>query len=91
MSTARRSRRHLAAGFLVVITSVGACDLVVGPPVQDIGYEHNVGGPALPGYCGQVVRNGSSPKCSRHSSRLRSRPAARQAASTACPRVGSHT
>ena len=77
-----RAGRLLATGAIVTTAVlVAGCDLVVGPPVHDIGYEHNVGPGA--GYCGQVARNGSSPNCSVHSSRVRSRPTARQANSTA--------
>jgi hypothetical protein len=80
MKTPTRAGRALAAGGLVLgVLSVSACDLTVGPPVQDLGYEHSVGS----GYCGQVSRNGRSPKCSAHSPRVRSRPTARQANSTA--------
>jgi hypothetical protein len=80
MKTATRAGRALGAGSLVLgVLSVSACDLPVGPPDRDIGYEHNVGA----GYCGQVSRNGRSPKCSVHSALVRSRPTARQANSTA--------
>lgn len=44
MKTTQRARRLLTAGALVVTPFlVAACDLAVGPPVQDISYEHNVG------------------------------------------------
>ena len=43
MDTARTGR--LLAACAVVVTSclVTACDLEIGPPAQDVGYEHNVG------------------------------------------------
>lgn len=44
MKATRRVGRLLAAGALVVTPLlVAACDLAVGPPVEDIGYEHHVG------------------------------------------------
>lgn len=84
MKTRMSTGRVLVTGAVVVTAAffVSACDVAIGPPVQVVGFEHNVG-PAQPGYCGQVVRNGSPPKCSVHSSRVRSRPTARQANSTA--------
>ncbi len=43
-TTDSRAGRLLAAGALVaIVLLVSACDLVVGPPVHDVGYEHNVG------------------------------------------------
>ena len=48
MKTTRCVRGVLAAGVLVPAAFFAAgCDLAVGPPAQDIGYEHNVG-PATP-------------------------------------------
>ena len=48
MKTTRCVRGVLAAGVFVLAAFFAAgCDLAVGPPVQDIGYEHNVG-PATP-------------------------------------------
>ena len=89
MRTTKRTGRLLAAGALAAtaVLFVSACDVTIGPPAQDVGYEQNVG----PGYCGQVVRNGRSPKCSVHSSRVRSRPTARQANSTALSLGGSQS
>lgn len=44
MKTTTRAGRRLATGFLVATAVlVSACDLAVGPPVRDVGYEHNVG------------------------------------------------
>lgn len=44
MKSTTRAGRALAAGSLVLgVLSVSACDLAVGPPVQDLGYEHSVG------------------------------------------------
>ncbi|MFC7362016.1 hypothetical protein [Nocardioides astragali] len=43
-TTTARARRVLATGFLLATAGMAAaCDLVVGPPVRDVGYEHNVG------------------------------------------------
>ena len=44
MKTTAYARRLLVTGSLVVAASiVSGCELEVGPPVQDVGYEHNVG------------------------------------------------
>jgi len=48
MKTTTCVRGVLAAGvFALTVFLAAGCDLAVGPPVQDIGYEHNVG-PATP-------------------------------------------
>lgn len=46
MKITTRTGRVLATGsFLATAFFVSACDLAVGPPDQDVGYEHNVGPP----------------------------------------------
>ena len=46
--TAYARRVLVAASFVVAACVVSGCDLEVGPPVQDVGYDHNVG-PATAG------------------------------------------
>lgn len=54
MKTSTCAGRVLATGaFVATAFLISACDLAVGPPVQDIGYDHNVGpamGPATGGH-----------------------------------------
>jgi hypothetical protein len=39
---ATRTRRHVAAGCLVVVALVASgCDVVIGPPPQDVGDQPN--------------------------------------------------
>lgn len=55
-----RAGRLVAAGALVVTSILAAgCDLTVGPPTQDIGYDHNVGPAKAPATVGATA--GTSP------------------------------
>ena len=42
-TTTRAGRLLATASLIATAVLVAACDLVVGPPVHDVGYEHNVG------------------------------------------------
>lgn len=62
MKSTPRAGRLLAAGTLVVTPFLlAACDLSVGPPVQDIGYEHNVGPAKAPATGGHKAPPDSRP------------------------------
>lgn len=53
-TTTARARRVLAGFLLATAGMAAACDLVVGPPVHDVGYEHNVGPATEPATGGPI-------------------------------------
>ena len=75
-----RARRYVAACLVVLVLLASGCEVRLGPPPQDVGDQPHA---TTERYWGQVSRKGRSPKFSVHSSRVRSRPTARQANSTA--------
>lgn len=43
MKATTRAGRRLTGLLVATAVLVSACDLAVGPPVEDVGYEHSVG------------------------------------------------
>lgn len=63
MNSVKHTVGAVVAATALVVTPflISACDLAVGPPVQDIGYEHNVGPAMTPEPGGQKLPPDSSP------------------------------
>jgi hypothetical protein len=53
-TTTRAGRLLATASLIAAEVLVAACDLVVGPPVHDVGYEHNVGPATEPATGGPI-------------------------------------